>query len=123
MISVFPSTATHFVHQRPGTQVEIMGDALEVKLCKPILNYRIYNISELPYFQTTRIHGYDDRLLTHSPEKLEPYTMLEIFSDVHYAMQEVKSLQMDHENGDTLLGISKALGATLESVASGGSYP
>ena len=49
--------------------------------------------------------------------------MLEIFSDVHYAMQEVKSLQTDHENGDTLLGISKALGATLESVASGGSYP
>ena len=79
MISVFPSTATHFVHQRPGTQVEIMGDALEVKLCKPILNYRIYNISELPYFQTTRIHDYDDRLLTHSPEKVEPYTMLEFF--------------------------------------------
>ena len=41
MANVFPSTATHFVHQRPGTQVETMGDALEVKLCKPILNYRI----------------------------------------------------------------------------------
>ena len=27
--------------------------------------------SELPYFQTTRIHGYDDRLLTHSPDKLD----------------------------------------------------
>ena len=35
-------------------------------------------ISELPHFQTTPIHGYDDQLLTHSPEKLEPYTMLEI---------------------------------------------
>ena len=47
--------------------------------------------------------------------------MLEIFSDVHDAMQEVKSLQMDHEHDDTLLEMSKALGATLESVASGGS--
>ena len=45
-------------------------------------------ISELPYFQTTRIHGYDDRL---------------------------------HGGGDTLLGIGRALGATLEPVAQGGS--
>ena len=36
-------------------------------------------VSELPSFQTTRIHGYEDRLLTHYPDKLEPYTMLEIF--------------------------------------------
>ena len=42
-------------------------------------------ISELPYYQTTQIYGYDDRLLTHSPDKLEPYTMLEIFSHVHDA--------------------------------------
>ena len=42
-------------------------------------------ISELPYYQTTQIHGFDDRLLTHSLDKLEPYTMLEIFSDVHDA--------------------------------------
>ena len=57
--------------------------------------------------------------------------MLEFFSDVHDAMQEVKNLQMDHEHGDTLLGISKAIGATLESLAqgqlhhqgNGGSYP
>ena len=161
MVSVFPSTAAHFVHQQPGTQVEAIVDALEVKLCKPILNYRIETtrrikstcyhhfpfklpyrnttyflkisgrnllykspkikcinrpqatyfkdingtyflisangtitpmpvledtISELSYFQTLRIHGYDDRLLTHSPNKLEPYTMLEIFSDVCDAM-------------------------------------
>ena len=47
--------------------------------------------------------------------------MLKIFSDVHDAMQELKNLQMDHGDGDTLLGIGKALGATLESVAQGGS--
>ena len=192
MVSVFHSSAAHFVHQQPGTQVDAIGDALEVKLCKAILNYRIVTtrrikstcyhhfpiklpyrnmtyflkisdrhllykspkiecinrplatylkyingtyflisangtiatmpvledkISELPYFQTTRIHGYDNQLLTHSPDKLEPYTMLEIFSDVYDAMQELKDLQMDHGDGDTLLGICKAQGATLESVA------
>ena len=47
MVSVFPSTATHFVHQRPGTQVETMGDALEVKMCKPILNYRIITTRQI----------------------------------------------------------------------------
>ena len=47
--------------------------------------------------------------------------MLEIFSEVCNAMQEVKDLQMDHGNGDMFLGIGKALGATLESVAQGGS--
>ena len=184
MVGVFPSTATHFAHQRPGTQVETMDDALEVKLCKPILNYRLATTrriksicyhhfpvklsykntayflkisdchllsnglkikcsnrplvtylkdsngtyflisangtvtpvpvledtttSELPTFQTTRIHGYDNRLLTHSPDKLEPYTMLEIFSNVHDAMQELKDLQMDNGDGDILLGIGRA---------------
>ena len=49
-----------------------------------------------PVFQTTRLHGYDNQLLTHSPDKLEPYTMLEIFSNVHDAMQELKDLQMDN---------------------------
>ena len=75
--------------------------------------------SELPYFQTTRIHGYDERLITHSPEKLKPSTMLEFSSDINDVMQEVKDLQMDHEDGDTLRGIGKSLAATLESVAQG----
>ena len=44
MVRVFPSTAAHFVHQQKGTQVEKMGDALEVKLCKPILNYHIVHM-------------------------------------------------------------------------------
>ena len=196
MVRVFPSTAAHFVHQQPGIQVETIGDALEVKLCKPILNYRIVTtrrikstcyhhfpvkltdknttyflkisnrhllfkspkikcgdrsliiylkdingtyllisangtvtpmrvledtISKLPYFQTTRIHEYDDWLLTHAPDKLEPYTTLEIFSNVHDAMQELNDLQMDNGDQDTLMGIGRALGATLESVAQGGS--
>ena len=47
--------------------------------------------------------------------------MPEIFSDVHNAMQEIKDLQMDHGDGDTLLKIGKSLGLTLESVAQGGS--
>ena len=155
-----PLLLSALIHQRPGTQVETMGDALEVKLCKPILNYCIVTtrrikstcyhhfpvkllhknttyflkmsdrhllykspkikrnnrplatylkdingiyflisangtimsipvlediISELPYFQTTQIHGYDNRLLTHSLDKLEPYAMLDIFCAVHNA--------------------------------------
>ena len=47
--------------------------------------------------------------------------MLEIFYNVHDAMHELKDLQMDHADGDTLLGIGRALGATLESVAQRGS--
>ena len=47
--------------------------------------------------------------------------MLEIFYNVHDAMHELKDLQMDHADGDTLLGIGSALGATLESVAQRGS--
>ena len=42
IVSVFPPTAAHFVHQQQGTHVETMGDALEVKLWKPILNYSIF---------------------------------------------------------------------------------
>ena len=41
MVSVFPSTAAHFVHRQPGTQVAAIGDALQVKLCRPVLNYPI----------------------------------------------------------------------------------
>ena len=171
MVNVLPSTATHFVHERPGTQVETMGDTLEVKMCKPILNYRIITTRQikstcyhhflvklpyknttyflkisdrhllssspkikcnnrplitylkdsngtyflisangtvtpvsalesttpgLPAFQTTRHHGYDNQLLTHSPDKLESYTMLQIFSNIHDGMQELKDFKMDN---------------------------
>ena len=49
MVSVFPSTPAHVVHQQPGTHVETMGDVLEVKLCKTL---------ELPHchHQTNQIH-------------------------------------------------------------------
>ena len=47
--------------------------------------------------------------------------MLGIFSDFHDAMQELKDFHMDNKDGNTLLGISRALGRTLESVAQGGS--
>ena len=53
MVSVFPSTATHFVHQRPGTLVETMGDALEVKMYKPILNYHIITTRQIKSTVTT----------------------------------------------------------------------
>ena len=70
---------------------------------------------------TTPIHRHDNLFLTHSLDQLESYTLFEIFSDVHDAMQELKDLQMDSEDGDMLLEIWRGLGATLESVAQGGS--
>ena len=76
-------------------------------------------VSELPYFKTTWIHGYDDRLLTYYLEQLEPYAMLEIFWDVPDAVLELKDVQL--ENWDTLLGIGRALDITLESDAQEGS--
>ena len=36
-------------------------------------------------------------------------------------MQELKDLQMDNGDGDTLLGTCRALGGTLESMTQGGS--
>ena len=48
--------------------------------------------------------------------------MLNIFTYVHDAMHEVKQLQTDHSDGSVLLGIGRALGATIESLAKGGSY-
>ena len=46
--------------------------------------------------------------------------MLEIFLNIHDAMQELKDLQLDNGDGNTLLGIGRALGATLQSAAQGG---
>ena len=43
--------------------------------------------------------------------------MLGYLCDVHDAVQELKDRQMDKGDGDTLLGISRAVGNTLESVA------
>ena len=73
MVSVFPSTASNFLHQQSGTQVETIGDALEVKMCKPILNYRITTTRpikstcyhhfpmKLPYRNTTYFLKISDR--------------------------------------------------------------
>ena len=73
------------------------------------------------YLQTTWIHGYNDLLLTHSHDQLEPYAMLEIFWDIHDAVHKLKNVQMGNGDGDTLLEIARALGATLESATQGGS--
>ena len=81
MVSVFPSTAAHFVHRQPGTQVAAIGDALQVKLCKPILNYRTVTTRrikstcyhrfpiKLPYRNATYFLKISDRhLLSKSPK-------------------------------------------------------
>ena len=97
MVSVFPSTATHFVHQRPGTQVETMGDVLEVKLCKPILNYCIVTtrwikstcyhhfLVKLPYKNTNYFLKILDRhLLSKSPKiKCSNRPLVTCFKDIN----------------------------------------
>ena len=79
-ITVFPSTAANFIHQHPGTRVEPLGDALEVKKCRPIFDYKIvtnrkigsrcfrhFPIS-LPYSNATYFLRITDRhLLSKSP--------------------------------------------------------
>ena len=47
--------------------------------------------------------------------------MLENFWDVHDAVHKLENVQMDNGDGDTLLEIARALGATLESATQGGS--
>ena len=47
--------------------------------------------------------------------------ILGIFSDIYNTMQELKDLQMDNGDGDTLLRAGRALVSTLESVAQKGS--
>ena len=47
--------------------------------------------------------------------------MLQIFSNIHDAMQELKDLRINNGDGNALLGIGRALGATLQSAAHGGS--
>ena len=81
MVSVFPSTAVHFVHQQQGTQVETMSDASEIKLCKPILNYRIVTTR---WIKSTSYH--------HFPVKL-PYqntTYFERISNCHLLYKSPK---------------------------------
>ena len=51
---------THFVHQQPGAQVEKMSDALDVKLCKPVLNCRIVTTR---WIKSTCYHHFPVKLL------------------------------------------------------------
>ena len=98
MISTFPITASKWTHPDAG----------------------VFTIQETSLKETTKlkeIRGFDKRLLSPAPHYLEPYTMLNIFTYVHDAMQEVKQLQTDHGDGNVLLGIGRALGATIESLA------
>ena len=83
MFCVFPYSAVHFAHQRPGTQVETVGDELEIKLCKPTWNYGIVTTREikstcyhhfpvkLPYKNTTYFLKISDRHLLYKSPKIK----------------------------------------------------
>ena len=78
-------------------------------------------IKETKEIQLKKIKGFNEKLLTKSPHVLEPYTMLNIFTYVHDAIQEIKELQVEQGGGNVLLGIGRALGSTIESLAKGSS--
>ena len=63
--------------------------------------------------------GYSEKLLSKHPKPLDPYSMLNIFTDIQDAMQEVKNLQTEHGDGDVLVGIGKALGKAISETAKG----
>ena len=97
MVSAFPSTAAHFVLQQSGTQVEAIGNTLQVKLCKPILNYGIVTRRrikctcyhhfpiKLVYRNTTYFLKISDRhLLYRSPKiKTDHWQLISRISIVH----------------------------------------
>ena len=74
-------------------------------------------LKETATIKLKEIRGFDKRFLSPAPHYLEPYTMLNIFTYVHDAMQEVKQLQTDHGDGNVLFGIGRVLRATIESLA------
>ena len=78
-------------------------------------------IKETKEIQLKKIKGFNEKLLTKSPHVLEPYTMLNIFTYVHDAIQEIKELQVEQGGGNVLLSIGRALGSTIESLAKGSS--
>uniref|UniRef100_A0A7M5XFT0 Reverse transcriptase n=1 Tax=Clytia hemisphaerica TaxID=252671 RepID=A0A7M5XFT0_9CNID len=80
----------------------------------PKKQFKGRNFVKLP-----KIRGWDPRMIRKPPQHLAPYSMLNIFSEIHDAMEEVKQLQMQHGNGDLLTGIGVGLGGILEGAASG----
>ena len=64
----------------------------------------------------------DHHLVCKSPKiKCIKRSLVKLLKYINDAIQELKDLQMDSEDGDMLLEIWRGLGATLESVAQGGS--
>ncbi|MEO0683466.1 MAG: reverse transcriptase domain-containing protein [Cyanobacteria bacterium J06649_11] len=73
------------------------------------------------FVKIPKIRGYDIRMITKPPHHLAPYSMLNIFSEIHDAMEEVKEIQVQQGEGNLLMGIGKALGSAIQSASSGGS--
>jgi len=61
-----------------------------------IVNAKEDTFNHTKFAKIKAIKGYDLRLLTKTPKTLEPYAVLNIFSEVHDAIRELKDLQMQH---------------------------
>ena len=66
------------------------------------------------------LRGYDERMVESRPQKLEPYSVLQIMSETHETIQTLQVLSDTQGGGDVLTGIGKGLGASLNAVAGAG---
>ncbi|XP_065670064.1 uncharacterized protein LOC136088898 [Hydra vulgaris] len=67
-----------------------------------------------------RIRGYSKDILVDKPQRLSPYTVLQLISGSHETLQTLKTIS-DTNGGDILTAIGTALCSALQATASGGS--
>ena len=71
------------------------------------------------FVKLARIRGYDSRMIQKPPHHLAPYSMLNIFTEIHESMEEMRRIQMEHGNGNLLTGIGVGLGGIIQAAAGG----
>ena len=81
---------------------------------------KVNEIQSTPDNPFPQIRGYDQRILITQPEKLAPYSVLQIVSETHETIQQLKTISETQGAGDILTGIGKAFGAALEAVTGSG---
>ena len=66
---------------------------------------------EVKMMKSTKIEGFDERLLQKQPLHLEPYAVLQIMSYIYDAVTELKKIQEKHGGGEKcVIGYRKNTG-------------
>jgi hypothetical protein len=87
-----------------------------VKIVKTQLDHVLHSSTK----PIPRIRGYSKDIVIDKPQRLSPYTVLQLISSSHTTLQTLKTIS-DTNGGDVLNGIGTALGSALQATASGGS--